>query len=208
MQGLESSWERHQETSLYLQRRLQELGLQLFVRDPVRGGRWAGTGARAGWGAGGRGRPQPPQPCLPAPCPPMPDARAGGAGPEPRPVLSRACPTGSPAAHHHHSGGARRLRLERHRQLRAGPLRHRHHRRPRALHGEGEGMAGHTGRRSQIQYRVEQTVPMSSPRLRSVVIRGPGAAGLSRGNILLRTPGIWGAESGQIVFSCPFRPSC
>ncbi|XP_015999705.2 serine--pyruvate aminotransferase [Rousettus aegyptiacus] len=34
-EGLESSWKRHRETSLYLQQRLQALGLQLFVRDPA-----------------------------------------------------------------------------------------------------------------------------------------------------------------------------
>ncbi|XP_045150467.1 serine--pyruvate aminotransferase [Echinops telfairi] len=34
-QGLESSWRRHQEVSLYLHGRLQELGLQLFVKDPA-----------------------------------------------------------------------------------------------------------------------------------------------------------------------------
>ncbi|XP_039716977.1 alanine--glyoxylate aminotransferase [Pteropus medius] len=33
-ESLESSWKRHQETALYLQGRLQALGLQLFVKDP------------------------------------------------------------------------------------------------------------------------------------------------------------------------------
>lgn len=34
-QGLERSWQRHHEVTQYLHRRLQELGLQLFVKDPV-----------------------------------------------------------------------------------------------------------------------------------------------------------------------------
>ncbi|XP_075385942.1 alanine--glyoxylate aminotransferase [Tenrec ecaudatus] len=34
-QGLESSWRRHHEVTLYLQGRLQELGLQLFIKDPA-----------------------------------------------------------------------------------------------------------------------------------------------------------------------------
>ncbi|KAM4869349.1 alanine--glyoxylate aminotransferase isoform X1 [Urocitellus parryii] len=34
-QGLESSWQRHREATAYLHGRLQELGLQLFVRDPA-----------------------------------------------------------------------------------------------------------------------------------------------------------------------------
>lgn len=35
-QGLENSWQRHREVAAYLYKRLQELGLQLFVKDPVR----------------------------------------------------------------------------------------------------------------------------------------------------------------------------
>ncbi|KAF6112615.1 alanine--glyoxylate and serine--pyruvate aminotransferase [Phyllostomus discolor] len=34
-EGLENSWRRHREVTAYLQERLQELGLQLFVKDPV-----------------------------------------------------------------------------------------------------------------------------------------------------------------------------
>ncbi|XP_004597478.2 alanine--glyoxylate aminotransferase [Ochotona princeps] len=34
-QGLERSWQRHHEVTQYLHRRLQELGLQLFVKDPA-----------------------------------------------------------------------------------------------------------------------------------------------------------------------------
>ncbi|XP_062050105.1 alanine--glyoxylate aminotransferase [Lepus europaeus] len=34
-QGLEKSWQRHREVTQYLYRRLQELGLQLFVKDPA-----------------------------------------------------------------------------------------------------------------------------------------------------------------------------
>ncbi|XP_036925197.1 serine--pyruvate aminotransferase [Sturnira hondurensis] len=34
-EGLESSWHRHREATSYLQGRLQELGLQLFVKDPA-----------------------------------------------------------------------------------------------------------------------------------------------------------------------------
>lgn len=34
-QGLENSWQRHRETTVYLYDRLQELGLQLFVKDPA-----------------------------------------------------------------------------------------------------------------------------------------------------------------------------
>lgn len=34
-QGLENSWQRHRETTMYLYDRLQELGLQLFVKDPA-----------------------------------------------------------------------------------------------------------------------------------------------------------------------------
>ncbi|XP_055473076.1 alanine--glyoxylate aminotransferase isoform X2 [Psammomys obesus] len=33
-QGLENSWQRHREVTAYLHKRLQELGLQLFVKDP------------------------------------------------------------------------------------------------------------------------------------------------------------------------------
>ncbi|XP_051010331.1 alanine--glyoxylate aminotransferase [Acomys russatus] len=33
-QGLENSWQRHKEVTAYLHKRLQELGLQLFVKDP------------------------------------------------------------------------------------------------------------------------------------------------------------------------------
>lgn len=39
-QGLENSWRRHREVTSYLHGRLQELGLQLFVKDPVRSGAW------------------------------------------------------------------------------------------------------------------------------------------------------------------------
>lgn len=35
-QGLENSWRQHRETTAYLHGRLQALGLQLFVKDPVR----------------------------------------------------------------------------------------------------------------------------------------------------------------------------
>ena len=84
LQGLENSWRQHREASEYLHACLQGLGLQLFVKDPVRtagqgqggaggqraGGRGQGKGVRAegrgqGWeqgvrgqGAGGRGRGQ------------------------------------------------------------------------------------------------------------------------------------------------------
>lgn len=34
-EGLENSWRRHREVTSYLQERLQELGLQLFVKDPA-----------------------------------------------------------------------------------------------------------------------------------------------------------------------------
>lgn len=34
-QGLENSWQRHREAAAYLYKRLQELGLQLFVKDPA-----------------------------------------------------------------------------------------------------------------------------------------------------------------------------
>ncbi|KAM7339734.1 hypothetical protein ACRRTK_000349 [Alexandromys fortis] len=34
-QGLENSWQRHREATAYLHKRLQELGLQLFVKDPA-----------------------------------------------------------------------------------------------------------------------------------------------------------------------------
>lgn len=34
-QGLEKSWQRHREVAQHLYRRLQELGLQLFVKDPA-----------------------------------------------------------------------------------------------------------------------------------------------------------------------------
>ncbi|XP_006875265.1 PREDICTED: serine--pyruvate aminotransferase, mitochondrial-like [Chrysochloris asiatica] len=34
-EGLENSWKKHQEATTYLQGRLQELGLQLFVKDPA-----------------------------------------------------------------------------------------------------------------------------------------------------------------------------
>lgn len=43
-QGLENSWRRHREATAHLHKRLQELGLKLFVKDPVRSpweaGRW------------------------------------------------------------------------------------------------------------------------------------------------------------------------
>lgn len=144
VQGLESSWKRHRETSLYLQQRLQALGLQLFVRDPVRG-------RGLGRGLVGSGDLSPLSPSSMPRAPRTPGHRAPGRAalaPSRPPVLSRACPPGAPAAHRHHGGGACWLRLERHCQLCDGPLRHRDRRRPRALHGEGEGRAGHAGLRS------------------------------------------------------------
>lgn len=49
-------------------------------------------------------------------------------------------------------------------------------------------------------------VPTSSPGRRSAVVRGPGAGGVSGGNVLLRDAGVWGPESGQTLSSCPCRP--
>lgn len=108
-------------------------------------------GAGAGAGAVGSGDLSPLSPSSVPRAPPTPGHRAPGRAalaPSRPLVLSRACPPGAPAAHRHHGGGACWLRLERHCQLCDGPLRHRDRRRPRALHGEGEGRAGHAGLRS------------------------------------------------------------
>lgn len=49
-QGLEKSWQQHREASEYLHGRLQGLGLQLFVKDPVR--RAGAEGITWQWGEG------------------------------------------------------------------------------------------------------------------------------------------------------------
>ena len=43
-QGLENSWRQHREVTAYLHGRLQGLGLQLFVKDPVRRAEGRGQG--------------------------------------------------------------------------------------------------------------------------------------------------------------------
>ena len=55
LQGLENSWRQHREASEYLHACLQGLGLQLFVKDPVRTA-GQGQGGAGGQRAGGRGQ--------------------------------------------------------------------------------------------------------------------------------------------------------